>query len=137
MSTRQVLIVANQTAGGSHLIAEVERRVKEGPCEFYIVAPAKPPPGSLTWDEAEVRDAARRRLETALGRLRAVGAAVDGEVGDYHPMAAVRDVFLRRRFDEVIVSTFPPGVSEWLKLDLPSRIQRASGLPVTHVRSSE
>ena len=70
-------------------------------------------------------------------RLQQLGAKVDGVVGDFHPMAAVRDVMLQSHFDEIIVSTFPHGVSEWLKIDLPSRIARASGLPVTHVESSE
>lgn len=137
MTAKRILIVANQTAGGSHLVKEVERRLGEGACEFFIVCPATPPVASLTWDEKEVKDAARRRLDTASERLRQIGASVDGAVGDYHPMAAVRDVMLQREFDEVIVSTFPHGISEWLKIDLPSRIGRASGLPVTHVESSE
>ena len=137
MAAKRILIVANQTAGGSHLVEEVERRLGEGPCEFFIVCPATPPAASLTWDEKEVKDAARRRLETASERLGRLGAQVEGVVGDYHPMAAVRDAMLGREFDEIIVSTFPHGISEWLKIDLPSRIARASGLPLTHVESSE
>jgi len=35
------------------------------------------------------------------------------------------------------VSTLPGGISKWLKLDLPHRVERATGLPVTHVTASE
>ena len=87
---KHVLIVANQTAGGSHLLQEVEKRLSEGPCEFFLVSPATPPQFSLTWSEAEVKDAARHRLQTAMTRLQQLGAKVDGTVGDFHPMAAVR-----------------------------------------------
>jgi len=137
MSAKRVLIVADRTAGGSHLVTAVEDLMKEGPCEFFVVCPSTPPQNSLTWDEGEVKDAARHRLETAMERLRALGATVDGTVGDYHPMAAVRDVMVERDFDLVIVSTLPHGISEWLKLDLPNCIAHASGLPVIHVESSE
>lgn len=36
-------------------------------------------------------------------------------------------------FDEVILSTLPPGVSRWLKQDLPHRLERHFDIPVTHV----
>jgi hypothetical protein len=37
------------------------------------------------------------------------------------------------RFDEIIISTLPPGVSRWLGMDLPSRAERKFKLPVTTV----
>ena len=36
-------------------------------------------------------------------------------------------------FADVIVCTLPRRVSRWLKLCLPHRVQRSTGLPVTHV----
>ena len=36
-----------------------------------------------------------------------------------------------------IVSTLPSHLSRWLRLDLPHRVERATGLPVTHVVASE
>ena len=38
-------------------------------------------------------------------------------------------------FDEIIVSTLPKRTSRWLKLDLPHRVERACGKPVTHVEA--
>ena len=45
-------------------------------------------------------------------------------------------MLVHERFDEVIVSTLPERVSQWLKRDLPSRIERLE-LPVTVVRAKE
>ncbi len=33
----------------------------------------------------------------------------------------------------MILVTFPPGVSRWLGQDLPSRVRRAFGLPLSHL----
>jgi hypothetical protein len=43
---------------------------------------------------------------------------------------------VHEHFDEVIVSTLPERVSQWLKRDLPSRIERLD-IPVTVVRATE
>ena len=40
-------------------------------------------------------------------------------------------------YDEIVVSTLPGSISKWLKLDLPHRVERSTGLPVTHVEASE
>ena len=42
----------------------------------------------------------------------------------------VARVLERSSFDEIIVSTLPPGLSRWLKMDLATRLERAFGLPV-------
>ena len=76
-------------------------------------------------------------MATELTWLKRAGVNVDGEVGSSDPMHAVTDVLDRREFDEVVVSTFPPGVSRWLRMDLPNRIRRRSKLPVTHVECKQ
>jgi hypothetical protein len=69
-------------------------------------------------------------LESALERFRALGADVIGEVGDPSPVMAIGEVLRRRSFDALILSTLPVGPSQWLRHDLPDRIEQAFNLPV-------
>lgn len=125
------LIGANQTLGRDPLTTKLRACLPSQPCRFHVVVPATPPRDQLTWTEGEAQEIASRRLEGALGWFRARGVEATGEVGDASPLAAVGDVLARERFDEVIVSTLPPGVSRWLKMDLPQRVARTFGVPVT------
>jgi hypothetical protein len=55
-------------------------------------------------------------------------------VSDPNPIvAATQELADTPRYDGIVVSTFPPGVSRWLKMDIVSRLQRMSSIPVTHV----
>lgn len=130
---RRYLVVANQTLGGEHLAAKIRECMAAGPCSFHVLVPATPPPDRLLATEGEARAVAARRLEEALRRFRALGATVTGEVGDHRPLEAIADVLRHRSFDEIILSTLPPGLSKWLKADLPNRVARAFTIPVTHI----
>src|SRR5688572_17154590 len=130
---RRCLVVANQTLGGEHLEAEVRRRLAAGPCRFHLVVPATPPSDHATWVEGEAKVLARERLDLALEKFRAMGAQVDGEVGDARPLLAIGDALRHAEFDEIILSTLRPGASRWLKMDLPHRAERQFELPVTQV----
>ncbi len=129
---RSYLVVANQTLGGEHLMMKVRERMAAGACRFHVVVPATPP-SDHAWTEGEARALAQSHLDAALARLRELGAEVDGEVGDQNPLLAIGDALRDERFDEIILSTLPPGPSRWLKLDLPRRAADRFGLPVTHV----
>jgi nucleotide-binding universal stress UspA family protein len=137
MASRRVLIVANRTSGGRHLMDAVRARTSSGACSFTLLCPATPSPGGLVWEEREEKQGAAERLEVALRRLQAIGAEVAGRVGGHDPFQAVMDELRRQQYDEIIVSTYPQGFSAWLKLDLPSRIARAFPGPVEHVVSHE
>jgi GABA permease len=77
---------------------------------------------------------ALERLRRGLERFRQMGAEADGEVGDHRPIDAIGDALRDGGpFDEIIISTLPPGRSRWLKLDLPHRVEAAYGVSVTHV----
>jgi Ala-tRNA(Pro) deacylase len=130
---KRVLIVANRTAGGRHLLEEVRVRMAEGPCDFVVLSPAVSARVGMPFETIEARDEARVRLELACERLRRLGAPVRGVIGDAYPLRAIADVLLHEDFDEVLVSTLPAPVSEWLKLDLPTRVWRRFQIPVTHV----
>jgi hypothetical protein len=133
---RRFLIVANQTLGGDQLAAVVRERLGQGPCSFYVVVPRTPPRGHAVWVDEEATALGEERLSQALTRFRELGADVDGEVGDRDPIQAIGDALRGRRgehFDEIIVSTLPPGPSRWLRMDLPHRVESLFRLPVTHV----
>ena len=145
---RQYLIVANQTLGGDELVQLISRRAKAEPSEFFIVVPATPTVEMVQGVPAmpvmggiplmpaspeHARELAQERLNTALAQLKAVGAKVDGQVGDPDPVHAVETAMKGRQFDEIIVSTLPQRMSRWLRQDLPHRLEHKTGLPVTHV----
>lgn len=127
------LIVANQTLGGAELMDHVQCLNAAGPCDFHLVVPATPPKEHLTWTEGKAHTIATRRLDDGLERLRAAGVTATGEVGDASPLMAVDDALRHHRADAAIVCTLPLGVSRWLKLSLPDRIERKHGIPVTHI----
>jgi hypothetical protein len=130
---RSYLVVANQTLGGEHLIERVRQCLADGPCRYHIVVPATPQGELLTWTEGKSTAIAQDRLDHALAQFRELGAEADGEVGDKNPMLAIEDALRHGAFDEIILSTLPPGLSRWLKLDLPSRVTARFNLPVTHL----
>lgn len=131
---RRILVVAAQTAGGRHLRERVAAEVSRGPARFFVLVPAVDVGADAqTWNEHRDWARAQARLDRALASLREIGADVDGGVGSHDAFAAVRDALRAHPFDEVWVSTLPAGISRWLKLDLPSRIERVSGLPVVHL----
>jgi hypothetical protein len=125
-ASRRILIVANRTAATPLLVEAVRRRAAEGPCTFALMIPNEPRKGVADWT-----------LETATPLLeRAAGASVEGIVGKEDPYEAVSSALADPGFDEVIVSTLPKRVSEWLRRDLPHRIEKL-GVPVTTVSQQE
>jgi hypothetical protein len=128
------LIVANQTLAADQLTEQVRRLLAEGECSFHIVVPATHTRDQAFYTEGASHAVAERRLEAALERFRGLGCEADGEVGDSSPFLAVRDCILADgSYEGVILSTLPPGASRWLKQDLPHRLERTFGLPVTHL----
>lgn len=130
---RRCLIVANQTLGGPHVLAAVDARQAREPYQFHILVPASHAHAGGMWTEGHAIAHAREVLRDALDRFAEAGIPATGEVGDSYPLLAVDDVLRREHFDEIILSTLPPGVSRWLKLDLPHRFEQRFGLPVTHI----
>ena len=130
---RHYLIVANLTLGGESLWSEVRTRMEQGPCRFYVLAPATHDPKSGTWTDQDATAAARARVERALSQLREMGAEAEGQVGDIRSLDSTLDALRAQDYDEIILSTLPPRVSRWLRMDLPSRLRRSVDVPVTHV----
>jgi hypothetical protein len=143
---KHVLVVANQTLGGEEFRAAVAARAAAGPASFFVLVPATPPDdffdtavsayaGSLPAAQDKVDDAGER-LERVLDWLGREGIPAEGAIGDADPVVAIEQALSRRPYDEIILSTLPPGVSRWLRRDVLRRVERACGVPVTHVAGS-
>ena len=123
---KNVLVVANETVIGEPLLARIRERAQRGPASFLIIAPQSDP------TRAEHPEA-ERRLRRALTILRAEGIEVHGQVAHPDPFTAAMQAVEDERTDEIIVSTFAPSKSPWLKRDLIQRLHKATNLPVEHV----
>lgn len=134
---KDYLVVANQTLGGDQLVAELERRIAEGPCRLHIVVPANVSAEGWTHAQDDAHAIASERLTDALERFSELGAEVDGHVGDERPLDAMRDALRRSPCDEIILSTLPRGASRWLGMDLVSRAIRTFSIPVAHVEATD
>ena len=130
---RHYLVVANQTLKQPNLAEKIEACLAGGPCDFYLLVPATRAHGPVRWTPEDAREVASRRLASALRRFRALGADVVGEVGVASAVVAIGEVLRRRSFDELILSTLPVGPSQWLRNEVPARIEQLFNLPVTLV----
>jgi hypothetical protein len=119
-ASRRVLVVANRTAATPDLLHVVERLASEQPTTFALLIPDSPQGKHTDWT-----------LELALPLLqRAARGPVEGLTGtSADPLGAIRDVLARGGYDRVVISTLPRRVSEWLRRDLPRRVE-ALGVPV-------
>jgi hypothetical protein len=120
-----VLIVAHRTAATPRLIGAVRQRAREDPCTFTLLVPAD------YWEADTERAAAVVELAVPLLE-QASGTRVAARIGAHDPFVALRDAVASGEFDEVMISTLPERVSQWLRRDLPTRA-RGLGLPVTVV----
>ncbi len=142
---KRYLVVANQTLGGQHLLEAIKRLHAEQPASFTVVVPATRTAGLYstvlaayagepsTADTDEANAQASARLAQLLAMLHAAGVDASGAIGDEDPIAAVEDALRSQTFDEVVLSTLPPGASRWLSMDLVHKLERAVDIPVIHV----
>jgi hypothetical protein len=123
---KNVLVIANETVVGEPLLAKVRERAAAGPASFLIMSPQSDPTAG---DHPE----AERRLKRALSQLRGEGIDVHGQVAHPDPFSAAMEAVHDERVDEILVSTFEPLSSGWLRKDLVERLRKETGVPVEHV----
>ena len=130
----RVLVVANRTLPGAELRAALHTRAATG-SEFHIVAPILcSRVHYIASDVDDELDEARGRLSAALDWARAEGLVVTGKIGDPNAaFGAIEDELRRHGADEVIISTYPPGESNWLETGIVDRLREELGVPVTHI----
>jgi hypothetical protein len=76
--SKHILVVANQTIGGSKLLDLVRERAKEPDTSFTLVVPMTSPRSGYVIYEDAVRDSAQVRLDLALSYLRSEDIVASG-----------------------------------------------------------
>jgi GABA permease len=130
----RVMVVANRTLHGEELRAELHRRAAGG-AEVHIVAPILCSRIHYIASDVDTELAeARGRLATALAWAEAEGLDVTGKVGDASSaFGVVEDELREYGADEVIISTYPRGRSNWIETGIVERLRDELDIPVTHV----
>ena len=122
----RTLIVANLTASTPFLLQEVKRLANERATSFSLLIPNVNQGQGADWS-----------IATATKLLgRAAGAPVDGHVGGQDPFESIKSEIAGGNYDDILISTLPKPRSEWLRKDLPTRVE-ALGLPVNVITPPE
>jgi len=131
---RRILVIANETVGGSELLAILREKASGVNEEVLVICPALNSQ-VRTWasDEDGARSAAHDRLDASLARLRQYGVQAQGEVGDGDPLQAIEDALRTFGADEIVISTHPEGRSNWLERNVVGGARERFDIPITHV----
>jgi hypothetical protein len=131
------LVVAHQTAASSQLIDKLhEIAASDTGARFVLLVPATPVRHLWTWTEGNARYNAEQSAGEAALALRRNGLTVaDSVVGDADPLEAIRTELARSRepYETIVISTLPPGLSRWLRQDLPDQVRSKLGRQVISV----
>jgi hypothetical protein len=125
-----VLVLANETVLGRALLERIRERSRRGPASFLLISPQSDP-------TAAEHPEAERRLRRALAVLRGEGIDAHGQIAHPDPFAAAMEAVRDERVDEIIVSTYAPTRSPWLRRNLVQRLHLETKLPVEHVVVAE
>lgn len=120
--TSNLLVIAHRTIDSEHLMQSLIDRAAAGPIRVTLLVPAH-----------GRRLTTARRVDRAVQRLEAGDITVEAIVGHPDPIVALDEIWKPYRYDEVIVATLPDGRSRRVTLALPHRVERFTGVPVTHM----
>jgi hypothetical protein len=120
---KQTLVVANQTIEDQQLLDLIKSRATGGHRRFVLLLPQ----GEGGAGDPYVR------LANVLRQLEDAGVDAVGQVVHPDPFAAVMNAVRWYPVDDIIISTFEPERSGWLRTDLVDRVRGATGKPVEHV----
>jgi len=131
---RRVLVVANETVRGEELMSAISTRALSEKTRFLVVCPAlNTRVKTWTSDEDPARAVAQERLDETLARLASVGIDAAGQIGDGDPLVAIDDAVRTFHPDEIVISTHPPGRSNWLERGIVESATARFDVPVSHV----
>jgi hypothetical protein len=123
----ETLVVANQTVADQQLLDLIKGRAADGRHRFVLILPQ----GDGTEGDPY------ERLAHVLRRLEEEGVDAVGQVVHPDPFTAIQNAVRWYPVDEIIISTFSPERSGWLRADLVERVKSATGKPVEHIVADE
>ena len=129
------LVVAHETARSEELREHIGAiAARDGRARFTLLIPATHAGGLV----AVVDEAANAESVAAEARAVLFDAGVDladAKVGDPTPLLAIEDELRAHpaSYDAVILCTFPPGLSRWVRMDTAHQVERRLDIPVEHV----
>jgi hypothetical protein len=131
---RRVLVIANRTLAGDELRALLRRRGSAG-AQLHVVAPILASRVHyIASDIDQEREQASDRLKAMLTWAAEEGLEASGKVGDSNAaLGAIEDELRLFGADEVIISTYSPGKSNWLETGIVERLREELNIPVTHI----
>ncbi len=146
------LVVAHQTANSPELLERATGIARDdAEAQFDILVPATSAghlvamaPGFPMLDavpswypDADSVRIAQDAAEVARRRFTEAGLTVgEAMVGDSAPLLAIEDALRAAEPDgyaAIVLSTFPPGISRWLRLDVHAQAERRFSISVIHV----
>jgi hypothetical protein len=130
----RVLVVANRTLQGEDLEAILRSRAERG-AELRVVVPILVSRVRYIASDVDREfQEAGERLGAALAWAHDAGFEASGRVGDPNvALGAIEDELRLFAADEVVISTLPPGKSNWLETGIVERLREELDIPVTHV----
>jgi hypothetical protein len=131
---RPLLVFLNEVAGGRKLLEQVTARESSVPY-VAVVAPQNQPAAGQIIDTAEIRDAARSRVDVTMAVFAGFGIESVGDVMDPDPSLALDDAIRAHEPGEVLLSSLPDtrfgftrkDLVEWARASFEPEVQ------VTHV----
>jgi biopolymer transport protein ExbD len=120
---KETLVVANQTVEDQQLLDLIKSRSSDGHHRFVLIMPQGEGEGGDPYE----------RLAHVLRRLEEEGIDAVGQVVHPDPFTAIQNAVQWYPVDDIIISTFEPERSGWLRADLVGRVRSATGKPVEHV----
>jgi nucleotide-binding universal stress UspA family protein len=120
---KETLVVANQTIENEQLFNVLKQKAAEGPHRFVVIMPQGEGAGGDPYE----------RLAHVLQHFEEEGLDAVGQVVHPDPFTAIQNAVRYYPVDDIVISTFEPEKSGWLRSDLVRRVESATGKPVEHV----
>jgi len=116
-------VVANQTVDTDQLFATLKEKAADGPRRFVVIMPQGEGGGGDPY----------ARLAQVLSHLEEAGLDAVGQVVHPDPFTAIQNAVRYYPVDDIVISTFEPERSGWMRSDLIERVKNATHKPVEHV----